>query len=162
MAPDLDGIMSGSQGLGRNEIATVRSAQEGYTIGLEQEPYIPSVELIVAPCDPYWGIIHVRNETRGLFRGYRGQFILETDVKPFVMHLTGAADDTPIGENTGGYIGHPGTIEPRLLQHCPDSNTREGSFKRFYEAHPEMGGGSIIRIGRLAPERYRILEIRAG
>ncbi len=75
-------------------------------IGKEGED-IPYVELKINPSSREYGILHVTEETKGFFPGYRRQFVLETDVKPFVMHLTASEDGTEIGSEEGGYLCHP-------------------------------------------------------
>lgn len=120
------------------------------------EPY---VLLKIAPEDRTYGIIHVDKETRGFFPGYRKQFVLETDVKPFIMHLTGAPNGSEVGDEVGGYVCHPKTseIEARLLDNAPDArHSVEGSFKRWYDAHPEVNPGRYVKVFRTHPELFRL------
>lgn len=119
----------------------------------------PYVELKIAPEDRQYGIVHVTKETRGFFPGYKRQFVLETDLKPFVMHLTGAANGTAVGSETGGYLCHPraNEIDERLLEHVPDAgHNKDGSFKRWFDFHPEVEPGNYVKVYRVHPELFRL------
>ena len=138
-----------------------RTGERVYNIDLEQIGDYPYVKLKIAPKARQYGIIHVPKEIKGFFPGYRKQFILETDVKPFVMHLTGSETGTKIGEKEGGYIDHPmpNDIEARLIQKVNDANNRiDGSFKRWYDSHPlpEAAPNSWVKIYRIHSELFRL------
>ncbi len=143
-----------------NQKAIIGKSGRGiYTIEYVSRGNEPYVELKIAPEDRSYGIIHVSKETRGFFPGYRKQFVLETDVKPFIMHLTGAPNGSEVGDEVGGYICHPKTseIEARLLDNVPDArHPVEGSFKRWYDAHPEVNPGQYVRVFRTHPELFRL------
>jgi len=132
-----------------------------YEINFEETKEEPYIELKISPSDIEYGIIHIVKETKGFFLGYRKQFVLETDTKPFVMHLTSASDGTKIGEGTGGYLCHPrpDEIDMHLLKYAPDTKDRiEGSFKRWYDSHSEVSRGTWIKIYRKHSKLY-ILEL---
>lgn len=146
------------------EKKAIISRISGGKIGLYSMEFVnradePYVELRIAPEDRTYGIIHVSKETKGFFSGYKKQFVLETDVKPFVMHLTGAPNGTEIGEESGGYIGHPraNEIEDRFLSQAPDAKHNvQGSFLRWYEAHPETEPDMHVRVYRSNAELFRL------
>lgn len=120
---------------------------------------IPYVELKINPSSREYGILHVTKETRGFFPGYRRQFILETDVKPFVIHLTGSENGTEVGSEEGGYLCHPrpNEIEERLLAHAPDADHHiEGSLKRWFDAHEEVEPNHYVKVYRVHPESFRL------
>lgn len=120
---------------------------------------LPYVELKVNPSSREYGILHVTKETRGFFTGYRRQFILETDVKPFVIHLTASENGTEVGSEEGGYLCHPSPqkIEGRLLAHAPDADHHiKGSLKRWFDAHPKVEPDYYLRVYRAHPELFRL------
>lgn len=142
--------------------AIIDKIEEGvYKLHLEQIGNYPYIMLKIAPKARQYGIIHVSKKTKGFFPGYRKQFILETDIKPFIMHLIGSENGTKIGEKEGGYIDHPmpHNIEGYLIQQVRDANDRiEGSFKRWYDAHPlpEASPNSWVKVYRVNSELYRL------
>ena len=135
-----------------------RSVRGVYTVNIQTKTNQPYVELKIAPKDREYNIIHVTKETKGFFPGYKVQFVLDTDIKPFVMHLTGANNGTTIGDDEGGYLCHPrpSEINPSMLTRVPDADKRDGSFKQFYDAHPRLQGGDYVKIFRLTPDFYRL------
>lgn len=140
-------------------VSTVKTPQNN---GSTSQNTSTHIDIILVPSSPEYGIINLPEEHKDFFPGYRKQFILETDVRKFVMHLTGANNGTSIGERVGNYLCHPraGNVDPKLLRECPDANNHiRGSFKRFYEAHKELKPGDKLRIHKVNSEVYR-LEIR--
>lgn len=142
--------------------ATITKSEQGIylleVIDTIDNKELPYVELKIVPSDREYNIVHVTKETRGLFPGYKVQFVLETDLKPFVMHLTGGNNGNKIGEEEGGYICHPRPteVEKRFLQIVPDANTKEGSFKQFYDAHPKLQPENYVKVFRVNKELYRL------
>jgi hypothetical protein len=119
----------------------------------------PYVELKITPDSSVNGYINVNKEAEGFFPGYKQQFILDTDVKPFVMHLTSAPAGTSLGDNMGGYICHPRSteVEDRFLVRVPDSgNNIKGSFLRWHDAHTNLEAGDLVKVYRLGDEHYRL------
>ena len=162
MAPTLGDLVNQLIGLTPTQQATIGRNEQGlYTvevIDIQQNRGLPYVELKIVPSDREYNIVHVTKETRGLFPGYKVQFVLETDVKPFVMHLTGGNVSYEVGDEEGGYLCHPrpNEIEERFLPKVPDANTREGSFKQFYDAHSELKPDDYVKVFRVNPELYRL------
>jgi hypothetical protein len=117
------------------------------------------VTLILRPGDSEYGIIGLDSDSRGFFPNYQEQMILETDIKPFVVHPTSGAERDGIVKP--GYLSHPRTnqIEEQLLNIVPDANTPEGSLVRFYEGHPELGAGSQLVISKVEDKHYRIINL---
>lgn len=128
------------------------------------------VTLKVVPSSREFGIIHVLAEHRTFFPGYRKQFILETDIKNFVMHLTGGNTDhlkqgtsldQAVGEAIGQYLCHPSPcdVDVKLLKRVPDADSvRDGSFKRFYDKHHEIKPDDLLVIcRRVAPTDQYVL-----
>jgi hypothetical protein len=145
-----------------NQQALVSKSGRGiYNIEIisKQGEDLPFVELKINPSSREYGILHVTKETRGFFPGYRRQFVLETDVKPFVMHLTGAGNGSCVGDEEGGYLCHPRPqdVGARLLQHASDANhARDGSFKRWFDEHEEVEPEHYVRVYRAHPELFRL------
>ena len=119
---------------------------------------LPYVMLKVVPSSREYGILHVTKETRGLFPGYKRQFVLETTVQPFVMHLTGADNGTHVGEDQGGYICHPRTteIDERFVDVPYATHAVDGSFKRFFDANPRLRPETLVTVYRVNNARYRL------
>ena len=139
----------------------VSRLKEGYDFEIlsTENENLPYVELKVASYCRDYGVLAVNKETRGFFPGYKRQFILETNIKPFVMHLTSAVNGSETGEETGSYIGHPrgGAVDSKFLDIAPDANyTRDGSFHRWYDAHPSVNVDDYVRVYRLNQERFRL------
>lgn len=155
-------IMNRILKLPMNQQALVSKRSSGiYNIEIisKQGEDLPYVELKVNPSSREYGILHVTKETKGFFPGYRRQFILETNVKPFVMHLTGSENGTEVGSEEGGYLCHPRPqeIEGRLLAHAPDANhSKEGSFKRWFDAHEGIEPDHYVRVYRVHLESFRL------
>ena len=102
-------------------------------------------------------LLQIPTAMRGFFPGYHEQFVLLTDVKPFVMHLTSGSAASTKGNTEGGYIGHPRPrdIEQKFLAEVPDAcNRTAGCFGRWYDAHPEGNVGDKYRIYRLNKELF--------
>ena len=168
MVLNLDDVIKTLTNLGQEESAIVRRTEAGiYEVNIRRRkvrkdtgapsPERPFVEVCIADKDPVYGILHLPRSVIALrhFPGYRGQFILETSVKPFVMHLTGAADGTNEGDLEGGYLCHPRSTEinSKFLERVPDAASKDGSFLRFYE-QTHARGGKWLRIYRKTPELY--------
>lgn len=158
----IEEIMNKILKLPMNQQALVSKGGSGiYNIEIisKKGEYIPYVELKVNPSSREHGILHVTKETRGFFPGYRRQFVLETDVKPFVIHLTASENGTEVGSEEGGYICHPSPqkIEGRLLAHAPDADHYiKGSLKRWFDAHEEIDPNHYVKVYRYHPESFRL------
>ena len=121
-----------------------------------------SVKLKIIPSNIKYGIIELNNETREFFPGYRKQFILQTDIRLFVMHLSGSEKGTEIGSVYGGYLSHPRPrdIKEKFFRQIPDCRHHiKGSFKRWYDEHPEIESEHYIRIYKLEEELFRLETI---
>ena len=128
-----------------------------YPLAVEGEhETIPFGGLEMTSSNKEYGIIHVRNGTKSIFPGYREQFVIYTDVKPFIMHLTGGTNENVRGEEAGGYLCHPrlNLVDKQLALLVPDSITNDGSFKRFYEARDELMMGDPMTIFRLRKNKF--------
>jgi hypothetical protein len=99
----------------------------------------PYVDIRKAPADHEYGIIHIQQEFKSFFPGYRIQFLLETDIRPFVMHMTAGTNGSRRGAEEGGYICHPkcNEIEEEFQQVRDATHHIRGSFLRWYDAHPD-------------------------
>jgi len=169
MTLSLDEVIRTVTNLTAEESAVIRKTEEGiYEVNIRRRNTFkdngahllekPFVEVCVADKDPFYGIIHIPKSVIALrhFPGYRCQFVLETSVKPFVMHLTGAESGTNKGDPKGGYLCHPGNprIDSKFLDRVPVTKSKDASFKRFYD-QTHVKGGQWVRIYRLEPELYR-------
>ncbi len=160
-AKNIGEVINELLGLSSTQKAIVEKDVGGlYKIAIEgkNKKSYPIIQLQMVQSNIDYGIVQVPREHLGFFPGYREQFILETDVKPFVMHLTGADDGTANGEEAGGYLCHPRAKEVNLkfLDRCPDANhPTHGTFKRFYEAHANLMGNSMT-ISRKSNEVYAL------
>jgi len=117
----------------------------------------PIVLLNLAEEDPTYGIIHIPQQSRNFFPGYKVQFALNTDVKPFVVHVTGG-NGGDRGSSEGSYLCHPrgSEVNPSLFPQCTDATNNNGSFFRFYEAHPELSKDSRLVIEKLGDFEYQL------
>ncbi len=158
MAPTIEEITDQLLKLSPSQKAEITKSEKGiYLIDIAEE--LPYVDLKIVPSNFDHGIICLTKETKEFFPGYKEQFVLETDVKSFVMHLNGGSEHS-VGDADGSYLNHPRhtEVEERLLEYAPDANTRDGTFKRFYDAHLELQPDDFITIFRASQERY-ILDI---
>ncbi len=117
------------------------------------------IEKTITASDIKYGIIHIRKRDREFFPGYRVQFVLHTDLKPFVMHLTGGYFGLRQGSNSGQYICHPrvNQVMENLAESTPDATDSEkGSFKRFYSAHQEVRKKTKVRISKVNDKEYSL------
>ena len=113
----------------------------------------------IIPSNIRYGIIELNKEAREFFPGYKKQFVLETDIKPFVLHLSGGTKETKIGSEEGGYLGHPTprNVEEKFFRQIPDCRHRiQGSFKRWYDAHPDIEPEHYFKVFKLDSELYRL------
>ena len=165
MKPDLESLLKMLHNLPPGESVIVsKTPRSNYSIRMAnlpvKKPKKPSyIELPFVPCDRKYGIVQITAKTNGFFNGgYKGQFLLRTDRKDFVMHLTSAKDNVPKDKRKGLYLCHPRAMEVSgvFLDECPDADTRDGSFLRFYEAHPELRPGDILRITKNSTKDYRL------
>lgn len=165
----LSKIVERLQGLSLDQIAEVSKGIGGhYHIAILSQAnsgdFSSCISLKVVPSSSEFGIIHVPKEHRAFFPGYRTQFVLETDVSPFVMHLTGGNSDQlikgvslddAVGENIGQYLCHPRStqISSQYADIPGTTSGREGSFKRFYELHDEIVPDDFLIICRRVKPR---------
>ena len=159
MTPNLEELMAQLNHMPRGGRAiVVRRDDEQFNIELDDELRLPYIEMKIVPSSRRYGIIHVPGDSKGVFPGYRTQFVLNTPLKPFVMHMTGADNGTPKGDEQGGYICHPRTtdIDPALLTEVPDANTNDGSFQAFYKANKSLKVDDWVRIHRMDARHYRL------
>ncbi len=125
------------------------------------------IDFSTPPSSREYGILHVPTEqlAKEVIPEYKEQFVLLTDDKPFVMHLTG-------GPNNGGsYLCHPRVTNVEgdwLLEMVEDAkHAKEGSFRRWWENHPEVAhhesvgdeSGTVLRIEELEFKRVYRLSI---
>jgi len=121
------------------------------------------IALKVVPSSSQFGIIHIPREHKAFFPGYRSQFVLETDVQPFVMHVTGGNSghlkkgvslDDAIGEEIGQYLCHPRAtlIAPEFSDIPYATSAKQGTFKRFYARHTELKPDDLLVICRRAQQ----------
>ncbi len=107
-------------------------------------------------------LILIPKIVQGFFPGYREQFVLLTDIKPFVMHLTSGSSHSKKGSIEGGYLCHPNPkdVEPEFLREVQDAGHRtEGCFGRWYDCHPEAQVGNKCRIYRINRRVYSLKEV---
>ncbi|MEK6822891.1 MAG: hypothetical protein AABY13_03600 [Nanoarchaeota archaeon] len=160
MPPNLDELMAQLDRMPQDGRAMiVRRADGQYEIELVDELRLPYIELKIVPSSRRYSIIHVPIDAKDFFPGYRVQFVLNTPLKPFVMHMTGADNGTARGDDVGGYICHPRTtdIDAGLLAEVPDANTNDGSFKRFYDANKILRTDDWVRVFRMDQHHYRLV-----
>ena len=140
---------------------TVSRNESGlYTVNVNSMPYID-----IALGDNFrtyndHNIIHVPRANLDFFPGYREQFVLDTDVKPFVVHLTSAGDGTTNGEENGNYLCHPRTnkVSQHFLDEVPDTTRKiEGSLGRFYDDHIDLYPESLFRFYKRDQSHYKLV-----
>jgi|TARA_Y100000310_G_scaffold2130_1_gene2659 hypothetical protein len=130
--------------------------QAAFTEGDQNYPFIDLT------CKPSWrdrGLISLTDGTRGFFPGYKIQFLMETNVKPFVLHLNSSSDGTRVGEDSGNYINHPegNIVDSKFLSEAPDATSnRDGTLYRWFERNPKLQPDDQIRIYRINAERFRL------
>lgn len=106
----------------------------------------PSIEIILNNSSRDYNLIPLVKETRDFFPGFKIPFYLEAYGKKFNVHITSASG--------GKRRNDPSIGDPRIGQYIV------GNLKEFYEAHPEVGGGSRLKIEMTKPfEYYRICQI---
>lgn len=135
------------------------------TINIPREEDLPHIEVELTQSAFDYGIIIVANGTRGFYPGYRHQFVLETDIKKFVMHLTSGEEGILRGAREGNYLCHPRhtIIEERFSDEVPDArHHKDSSFKNFYRRHPELVVGSTLNVIRVDSEHYRLRTDRSS
>lgn len=100
---------------------------------------------------PSWreyGVILYPRVYRPFFRGYKLQMTFEADVGEVETWVTSAPRDTRVGDpEAGNYI-----CSPRPAERTPGRL----SVKEWYEEHPELEPGDVLRITRLAESLYRL------
>lgn len=159
-------IVERLQGLSLDQIAEISKGARGqYNMDIlsraSSGDFDSCVALKVVPSSSQFGIIHIPREHKSFFPGYRSQFVLETDVQPFVMHVTGGNSDDlkagvtlddAVGEDIGQYLCHPRStqISMRFADVPNATSAKLGSFKRFYAQHSELNPDDFLVICRRA------------
>lgn len=161
----LPDIIDRLQGLSLDQIAEISRGSRGhYQMAVlsraSSGDFSSCIALKVVPSSREFGIVHVPKELKAFFPGYRSQFVLETDVQPFVMHLTGgngadlqagvSLDDAVGQKDIGQYLCHPRSteIDMRFSEISHAASAKQGSFKRFYDAHQELRPDDFLVICR--------------
>lgn len=85
-----------------------------------------------------YALIPVPKSKRRFFPGFKEYFNLETDIGTVETRVTSAPSGTPIGDkDAGAYI--------------------QGNLRHWYEKHPELRTGDIVRFKVIEPgRRYRL------
>ena len=87
-----------------------------------------------------WGLLTVPKRVRKFFPGYKVDFILESDIGKVVTRVTSAPKGTAVGNpHSGKYI--------------------QKNLRPWYEKHPELKDGDVLRIHALEPGKRYKLEI---
>ena len=97
-----------------------------------------AIELELNDSAPTYVLIPLPNDKRNFFPGFKEDFELITDIGALKAHVTSGPRGTPVGDpNAGAQI--------------------RGGLGKWYRRHPELKGGSKLRIEALEPgERYEL------
>jgi len=173
----LPDIVERLQGLSLDQIAEISKGTRGhYHMAVLSQAssgdFTSCIALKIVPSSSQFGILHIPREHKAFFPGYRSQFILETDVQPFVMHLTGGNSDDlkqgvslddAVGQEIGQYLCHPRSIliSPQFTDIPHATSQKNGSFRNFYARHPELKPDDFLVICRRSeqPNHYVLTRI---